>query len=120
MRGTFTMRQEEELDNQFIDLANDYPEAGSKLGIALSTLGQIPINGMRVAPENGTNGWYIWCGEKLSSNADFFDPIHVEHIVKYLPQLQAYLGLPPGYRFLINNNGYEDIWYDSSLLEENV
>lgn len=39
MRGTFTMRQEEELDNQFIDLANEYPEAGSKLGIALSTLG---------------------------------------------------------------------------------
>ncbi|TOP30679.1 hypothetical protein CGH19_15505 [Vibrio parahaemolyticus] len=114
------MRQEEELDSQFQDVAKEYPNAGSKLGIALSTVNQTPINGMRVEPENGTNGWYIWCGEDLSTNADFFEPLHVEHIVKYLPQVQAYLGLPPGYRFLIDNNGYEDIRYDSSLLEENA
>ncbi|EIY6411492.1 hypothetical protein MNF40_004523 [Vibrio parahaemolyticus] len=114
------MRQEEELDSQFQDVEKEYPKAGSKLGIALSTVNQTPINGMRVEPENGTNGWYIWCGEELSTNADFFESLHVEHIVKYLPQVQAYLGLPPGYRFLIDNNGYEDIWYDSSLLEENA
>jgi len=27
-----------------------------------------------------------------------------------------YLGLPVGYRFLIDNEWYEDVWYDESLL----
>src|SRR5690554_114468 len=48
------------------------PEAGTKLGIALGTLGSGPINGVRHKPENGTNGWYIWCGEVMSQDDDFF------------------------------------------------
>ncbi|HFQ5177624.1 TPA: hypothetical protein ACGUW8_004307 [Vibrio vulnificus] len=47
------------MDSQFQDVAKEYPNTGSKLGIALSTVNQTPINGMRVEPENGTNGWYI-------------------------------------------------------------
>lgn len=92
------------------------PEAGTKLGIALSTLGQVPINGLRHPPENGTNGWYIWCGDDLRQNVDFFSPLHVEHINEYLPIVSGYLDLPPGYRFLIDENGYEDVWFDKELL----
>ena len=92
------------------------PEAGSKLGIALETLGQIPINGMRLNEENGTNGWYIWCGEEMSKADDFFSPLHIEHISEYLPEVEEYLELPPGYRFLIDGNNYEDVWYDGELL----
>ncbi len=92
------------------------PEAGTKLGIALSTLGKEPINGLRHSPENGTNGWFIWCGEEMSQAEDFFSPLHVEHIAEYLPQVQEYLNLPPGYRFLIDGNNYEDVWYEQELL----
>ena len=92
------------------------PIAGSKLGIALETIGKKPINGLRHKEENGTNGWYIWCGEELSEKDDFFLPLHIEHIAEYLPEVQEYLNLPPGYRFLIDGQDYEDVWFDESLL----
>ena len=92
------------------------PGAGTKLGIALGTLGKEPINGLRQNPENGTNGWYIWCGEEISQDVDFFSPLHVDHIEEYLPEVKEYLDLPPGYRFLIDKSNYEDVWLDQELL----
>ena len=35
----------------------------------------------------------------------------------YLPQIIEYLDLPPGYRFLIDDNGYEDVWFDPKLMQ---
>jgi len=94
----------------------DYsPCSGSdKLGIAIETIGQFPINGLRKIAENGTCGWYIWCGE-WSDNPEFFKPLHVSHIHKYLPEIENYLALPQGYRFLVAD-GYEDVWQDSELI----
>lgn len=92
------------------------PPAGSKLGIALSTLGSLPIHGLRLNEENGTNGWYIWCGGEMSKDADFFSPLHIEHIEQYLPGISGYLALPPGYRFVTDDKGYEDVWFDPELL----
>ena len=48
----------------------------SKLGFALSTEGQLPINGLRHPVEGNASGWYIWCGEALSSAPNFFAPAH--------------------------------------------
>lgn len=88
-----------------------------KLGIALNIReGVAPINGLRHPPQGDTTGWYIWAGEELSSDPDFFKPLHVEHLSEWCPQVQKYLGLPPGWRFLIAG-GYEDVWYDELLLE---
>lgn len=92
------------------------PESGTKLGIALDTIGKQPINGLRHNPENETNGWYIWCGTELSKDPEFFSPLHVEHIAEYLPEVEEYLTLPPGYRFLIDGNDYEDVWFEEELL----
>ena len=93
------------------------PEAGTKLGIAIETIGKKPINGLRHQPEKGTNGWYIWCGEEFSEKADFFSPLHIEHLKDYLPEVIEYLDLPPGYRFLIDGNNWEDVWFDENLLK---
>ncbi len=90
------------------------PEAGEKLGIALSTLGKTPINGLRHPIENGTCGWYIWCGEELSEDPEFFKPLCARHINEYLPIIEKYLALPVGYRFLVAE-GYEDIWCDETI-----
>jgi hypothetical protein len=97
-------------------IAPQNPLAGSKLGLAVTTLGKMPINGLRLKEENGTNGWYIWCGSEMSKADDFFSPLHIEHVESYLPQIKGYLELPPGYRFLIDNNNYEDVWFDPDLI----
>lgn len=89
--------------------------SAEKLGIAIETIGKLPINGLRHVAENGTCGWYIWCGEEWSDEPDFFKPLHVSHIDKYLPQIVPYLALPPGHRFLITD-GYEDVWQDLALI----
>ena len=92
------------------------PEPGSKLGIALSTIENLPIHGVRHLPTASTSGWYIWCGGEPSVSQDFFAPLHVEHLSEYLPSAVEYLDLPPGYRFLIDGSNHEDVWFDESLL----
>jgi hypothetical protein len=77
--------------------------------------GIFPINGLRHAPAGDTSGWYIWAGEELSEDEHFFQPLHVEHLNEWRPDIEKYLGLAPGWRFLIASN-YEDVWFDASLL----
>jgi hypothetical protein len=84
------------------------------LGIA-NDLSQNPLNGLRHPVEGRTAGWYIWTGE-YSKADDFFKPVHAYHLLDTKPELLKYLGLPIGFRFLIDNNGYEDVWYDETLL----
>lgn len=93
------------------------PLPGSKVGLAMSSLVHQPIHGLRVATTATTNGWYIWGGE-FSGDADFFSPLHIEHLAKYVPSAVDYMDLPPGYRFLIDANNYEDVWFDADLLSK--
>lgn len=91
------------------------PDNMAKLGIAKSAMrGEMPINGLRHPPENGTSGWYIWSGE-WSDASDFFLPIHHSHRGEHCPAAVPYLALPPGWRFLMAPN-YLDVWFDENLL----
>ena len=75
-----------------------------------------PINGLR-HPRHGTiEGWYLWRSEMQEEN-DFFKPLHVWHLLEQRPIVLKYLGLPPGWRFQIDDKGYEDIWFDVSILD---
>lgn len=85
-----------------------------KVGIN-SDLKTDPIHGLRYPKENGTTGWYIWTGE-YSESDDFFKPLCAEHLLQIRPDLIKYFGLDIGYRFLIDKNGYEDVWYDEKLI----
>jgi len=87
-----------------------------KLGIAVETIGQLPINGLRHKPEESTCGWYIWCGEGFSDAPDFFKPLHVGHVTDYLPEVEEFLGLEPGYRFLLAGE-HVDVWRDPKLID---
>lgn len=101
---------------QRLRLTPDTPRPKSKVGVSQSALaGELPLHGLRHRPAGDTNGWYLWAGE-FSDAEDFFAPLHVEHLVERLPVVVPYLGLPPGWRFLLAP-GYEDIWSDPSLLE---
>jgi hypothetical protein len=91
-------------------------DLAAKVGVARNVRdGLVPLNGLRHPPEGDTCGWYLWAGEEFSEDADFFVPLHVEHLAEWCPQVIPYLGLPPGWRILIAP-GYEDVWSDKSLL----
>ena len=77
-----------------------------------------PINGLR-NPKHGTiDGWYLWSGGEINqSNSNFFKPLHVRHLLDKRPIVLKYLGLPAGWRFQIDDEGYEDIWFDKSIME---
>ena len=86
-----------------------------KVGISRSVKsGAVPINGLRVAPERDTCGWYIWAGEEWSDDADFFVPLHAVHLEARAPIVLPYLGLAPGWRFLLTKT-YQDVWRDERL-----
>ena len=60
-------------------------------------------------------GWYIWSGEYVSADLDFFDPLHVFHLNDLCPEIVKYLALAPGWRFLFSPM-QEDVWFDEKLL----
>jgi hypothetical protein len=91
--------------------------SSQKLGISLSVReGVVPIHGMRHNPTAETSGWYVWAGE-WSDSADFFKPLHVEHLKTWCPRILPMLQLAPGWRFLLAP-AVEDVWFDAALLHE--
>lgn len=87
-----------------------------KVGVARNVrLDLQPLNGLRHPPVGDTSGWYIWAGGEPSSDPDFFEPLHADHLVEWCPGAIPYLYLPPGWRFLIAH-GVEDVWEDPTLL----
>ena len=95
------------------EFAPTLPE--SKLGYAHSTVGRLPVNGLRHLPGGDTCGWYIWSGEDFSDAEDFFAPLHAKHLYRDQPELTKLLGLASGYRFLVVGD-HLDVWYDAALL----
>jgi len=91
-------------------------DADSKVGIALASLSKAPLNALRLPPQGNTCGWYIWGGEVLSQDPEFFQPLHVHHLAEYCPSILPYLGLAPGWRVLIAP-GQVEVWHDPELLE---
>jgi hypothetical protein len=84
-----------------------------KVGISLNVReGVMPLNGVRYEPEGDTSGWYIWAGEEFSEDPDFFVPLHIEHLNDWSPLVLKYLGLAPGTKFLLADDGYVDVWKD--------
>lgn len=88
-----------------------------KLGISKEALeGRLPIHGLRHPPDADVSGWYIWSGD-YSEDPEFFEPLHAEHAMADAAVYLVYLGLAPGWRFLIGADGYEDVWFDPRLLD---
>jgi hypothetical protein len=109
-----TRAQRELCNRQGVDFVAAPPHL--KVGIARNVReGILPINGLRHLPAGDTTGWYIWAGEELSNDPDFFVPLHVEHLADWCPVALRFLGLPPGWRFLVAGE-YEDVWEDPTLL----
>jgi hypothetical protein len=103
---------------EFMKVNPDKPNPDSIIGLAIKSLGKGIIHGLRHHSKQNSNGWYIWSGE-YSKDEDFFHPICVKYIENYLDKkVIEYLDLPSGYRFLIDGDNYEDIWFDEKLLND--
>ena len=89
------------------------PTAGDQnVGLADAVrTGGIPINGLRIGPAGLSCGWFLWVGE-MTQDPDFFKPVHARHLADIRPVLLKYLGLPPGCRIQVDDQGYEDVWLD--------
>jgi hypothetical protein len=59
-------------------------------------------------------GWFIWAGE-YRDDEGFFEPLHARHMSDVCPAAVPFLELPPGWRFLADDAGYSDVWYDEAL-----
>jgi hypothetical protein len=94
----------------------DGPVPESRVGVALRTIGQQPLNALRHTSQNGTCGWYLWWGEAWSDADDFFEPLHWEHLWERCPEILPYLALPPGWRVQLAPE-HEDVWFDPELLK---
>jgi hypothetical protein len=90
----------------------------SKVGVAMNLRDRDlwPVNGLRHPPTGDTCGWYLWAGEELPEDPDFFTPLHAIHVADWRSVVIPYLLLPPGWRFLITPE-HEDVWRDDSLLD---
>ena len=77
---------------------------------------RLPINGLRHPAHGNMCGWYIWSGEELSSDDDYFKVLCYEHLVAEGWPWLDYLALPAGWRFLAAP-GHEDLWFDESLFD---
>jgi hypothetical protein len=92
------------------------PSPHSKVGIALQTMGRIPIHGVRVPATGAVCGWYIFAGSESSDDPEFYQPLCLDHLEEYCKDALPLLGLPPGWHFLTDGQGYVDVWFDGQLL----
>jgi hypothetical protein len=89
-----------------------------KAGVAANVRdGVLPVNGLRVRPDIGTTGWFIWAGEEISAADDFFLPLHIAHLADWCPDVVRFLGLPPGWRFMVAGER-QDVWEAPALLDQ--
>ncbi|WP_439896182.1 immunity protein Imm33 domain-containing protein [Burkholderia ubonensis] len=89
-------------------LSDSAPE--DMVAVAISTLGKMPVYGTRISlPEGGNVSWFFHCGE-YSDAADFYQPVHTDHLTELLPAVMKYLRLPHGSKFIIDDKGFEDVW----------
>ncbi len=87
-------------------------DEGTMVAIAASTIGNSPVYGVRLEAAPGAIEWFLWCGEHRD-DVDFYAPYHAKHITEMLPLVVPYLALEPGFKFIVDDAGYEDVWRES-------
>jgi hypothetical protein len=95
----------EEFGSTYIEVNGD-----DVVAVAVHTLNQDPIVGIRRIAETAENvSWYIYGGE-LPEGDDFFETMSIKKLQDIIPEVLPYLALDVGYRFMIDGDDYEDVW----------
>ena len=97
----------EEFESSYIKVSGD-----DVVAVAVNTLNQEPIVGIRKKPEAEENvAWFIYGGE-MGEGEDFFETMTVRELQDILPEALPYLALAEGFRFMIDREDYEDVWIE--------
>ncbi|MFW1755285.1 immunity protein Imm33 domain-containing protein [Acinetobacter wanghuae] len=95
----------EEVGSAYVEVSGD-----DVVAVAVKTLDQDPIVGIRKKPETEENiSWFIYGGEQVS-NEDDFETMTVRELQDIIPDVLPYLALEQGFRFMIDGDDYEDVW----------
>ena len=95
----------EEFGSRYVEVSGD-----DVIAVAVHSLQQDPIVGLRNRPEIHDNvSWFIYGGE-LAEGQDAFETMTVREAQDILPQILPYLALDIGFRFMIDGDDYEDVW----------
>jgi hypothetical protein len=96
-----------------------FVDPGDRLGVARSfDATRYPINALRHPPHGNMAGWYIWSGGEIPpDDPDFFTVTHAAHLDLRCPLIVPYLAMPSGWRVLLGEAGYVDVWHDPKLLD---
>lgn len=88
-----------------------------QVAIAIHTLDQEPIIGLRKKPDPSDNvAWFIYGGE-LQEDENFFEIVDIEKLHDIFSEALAFLALDEGYRFMIDKDEYEDVWHELQASE---
>lgn len=94
----------EEVGSAYVEVTGD-----DVVAVAVHTLKQDPIVGIRKKPETAENiSWYIYGGEP--SSEETFEIMTVRELQDIAPEVLPYLALETGFRFMIDTDDYEDVW----------
>lgn len=86
------------------------------IAVAVDSLHQEPIVGIRNKPEAGEDvTWFIYAGEH-DDREDFFQTVCVKDLQELLPEVLPFLALEHGYRFMIDREEYEDVWKEGDAI----
>lgn len=100
----------DEFDSAYVKVNGD-----DVVAIAVHTLNQEPIVGIRKKPETDEKiAWFIYGGE-LGEGEDFFETMTVRELQDILPEALPYLALAEGFRFMIDREDYEDVWKEGMI-----
>lgn len=95
----------EEFGSAYVELNGE-----DVVAVAVHSLNQDPIVGLRDAPQTDENvEWFIYGGE-LGEGEDHFETMNIKKLQEILPEVLPYLALERGYRFMIDGDDYEDVW----------
>ena len=96
----------EEFDSAYVKVNPD-----DEVAIAIQTLDKDPIVGIRKKPEAGSKvAWYIYGGELAEGEENLFEIVSVTKLLEIFPDVLPYLALEEGFRFMIDQDEYEDVW----------
>lgn len=93
----------EEFGSAYIEVTGD-----DVVAVAVKSLAQDPLVGIRKKTADQVS-WYIYAGE-LKEGIDDFETMTVRELQDILPEVLPYLALDVGYRFMIDEDDYEDVW----------
>ena len=89
------------------------PRDDQMCAVSAGVLEGDPVQGVRYRAPSHMSGWYLttsrYDGDHRSLRVE-----HVAHVVDRRPDVAAFLGLPPGYRFDVGG-GTAEAWFDAAV-----